>query len=129
MGAEAGAGSVSTLTGGLRDRVTEEMSLLELPARLLALARPGARDGERRPARRACPRALLQAGAAVTSERADLALSHLAQAGRPLEDLKRIKRRFGTTINDVVLAAAAGGAARFLNARGEEPAPLKRWCR
>jgi diacylglycerol O-acyltransferase len=50
---------------------------------------------------------------------------HLAQARRPLSDLKRIKGRFGTTVNDVVLAAASGAVRRFLQARGETPVKLK----
>ncbi|MDP2709657.1 MAG: wax ester/triacylglycerol synthase family O-acyltransferase [Solirubrobacteraceae bacterium] len=35
-------------------------------------------------------------------------LRHLATHSRPMEDLKVIKRRFGTTVNDVLLAASAG---------------------
>lgn len=38
----------------------------------------------------------------------------------PLDDLKQIKRRFGGTVNDVVLAVAAGGLRRLLAQRGEE---------
>src|SRR5215210_2867066 len=50
---------------------------------------------------------------------------HLARARRPLEDLKRITHRFGTSINDVVLAAAAGGVRRLLERHGETPVGLK----
>jgi diacylglycerol O-acyltransferase len=50
---------------------------------------------------------------------------HLARAHRPLGDLKRVKRRFDATINDVVLAAAAGGVRRFLEQHGRKPPPLK----
>jgi hypothetical protein len=39
----------------------------------------------------------------------------------PLDDLKIIKRELGGTINDVVLALAAGGVRRLLLARGEQP--------
>ncbi|MEA2193798.1 MAG: diacylglycerol O-acyltransferase / wax synthase [Solirubrobacteraceae bacterium] len=35
-------------------------------------------------------------------------LRHLATHSRPMEDLRVIKRRFGTTVNDVLLAASAG---------------------
>ena len=38
----------------------------------------------------------------------------------PLDDIKEIKRTLGGTVNDVVLAAAAGGLRRLLEARGEE---------
>lgn len=39
----------------------------------------------------------------------------------PLADLKTIKRELGGTINDAVLALAAGGLRALLLARGEEP--------
>jgi len=50
---------------------------------------------------------------------------HLARAHRPLGDLKRIKQRFDATINDVLLAAAAGGLRRFLHQHGRMVPPLK----
>ena len=40
----------------------------------------------------------------------------------PLEDFKLVKSTFGGTINDVVLAAVAGGLRHFLIARGLDPA-------
>ena len=49
----------------------------------------------------------------------------LAHSARPLEDLQRVKQRFGTTLNDVYLAAAAGAVRRLLIDKGEEPMPLK----
>jgi diacylglycerol O-acyltransferase len=50
---------------------------------------------------------------------------HLARECRALDDLRDIKRDHGGTVNDVVLAAAAGGLRRFLRDRGETPTPLK----
>jgi diacylglycerol O-acyltransferase len=44
----------------------------------------------------------------------------LAVLSVPLEDLKGIKSSLGGTLNDVVLAAAAGGLRRLLSERGEE---------
>lgn len=38
----------------------------------------------------------------------------------PLEDVKRVKRELGGTVNDVVLAATAGGLRRLFEARGED---------
>jgi WS/DGAT/MGAT family acyltransferase len=38
----------------------------------------------------------------------------------PLEDVKRIKRELGGTVNDVVLTASAGGLRRLFEARGED---------
>jgi WS/DGAT/MGAT family acyltransferase len=50
---------------------------------------------------------------------------HLAWFSRPLADLKRIGRPFGASVNDVLLAASAGGMRRFLQDRDREPVPLK----
>jgi diacylglycerol O-acyltransferase len=49
----------------------------------------------------------------------------LATLGRPLDELRAIKRAHGCTVNDVVLAAACGGVRRYLERRGEEPGRLK----
>jgi WS/DGAT/MGAT family acyltransferase len=43
----------------------------------------------------------------------------MAVAWVPLDELKEIKRALGGTVNDVVLAIAAGGLRRLLLARGE----------
>jgi hypothetical protein len=50
---------------------------------------------------------------------------HLAWFRRPLADLKRIGRPFGASVNDVLLAASAGGMRRFLIERDRDPVPLK----
>ena len=50
---------------------------------------------------------------------------HLAFVSRPLEDLKIIKRRFGTTINDVLLAASAGALRTLQREQGDEPMDVK----
>jgi len=47
------------------------------------------------------------------------AARHLACRARPLEDLKLIKQRFGTTINDVLLSASAGALRGLLEDRDE----------
>ncbi len=44
-----------------------------------------------------------------------------AVAEASLDDLKRIKRSLGGTVNDVALAAATGGLRALLEARGEAP--------
>jgi diacylglycerol O-acyltransferase / wax synthase len=43
----------------------------------------------------------------------------LAAVDVPLDDLKQIKRRLGGTVNDVILAASAGGLRRLFEHRGE----------
>jgi WS/DGAT/MGAT family acyltransferase len=40
-----------------------------------------------------------------------------------LDDVRKIKRELGGTVNDVVLAAISGGFRAFLLARGERPGP------
>jgi WS/DGAT/MGAT family acyltransferase len=50
---------------------------------------------------------------------------HLAWFARPLADLKRIRQALGGTVNDVLLAASAGGMRKFLRDRSWETAPLK----
>jgi WS/DGAT/MGAT family acyltransferase len=52
-------------------------------------------------------------------------LRHLASLRRPLDDLREIKERTGTTVNDVILAACAGGLCGYLSERGDEPDTLK----
>jgi WS/DGAT/MGAT family acyltransferase len=47
------------------------------------------------------------------------AARHLACHARPLEDLKVIRRRFGTTVNDVLLSASAGALRGLLEDRQE----------
>ncbi len=48
------------------------------------------------------------------------AARHLARVSRPFEDLRIIKRHFGTTVNDVLLSASAGALRSLLEER-EEP--------
>lgn len=52
-------------------------------------------------------------------------LRHLATAHRPLEDLRRAAHAFGTSVNDVLLAASAGGVRAFETERGGTPTTLK----
>jgi WS/DGAT/MGAT family acyltransferase len=49
----------------------------------------------------------------------------LGRSRRSLDDFRAVKELHGGTVNDVLLAAAAGGLRRFLRARGEDPVPLK----
>lgn len=49
----------------------------------------------------------------------------LGRAHRPLDDFRAVKAEHGGTVNDVLLAAAAGGLRRLFVARGEDPQPLK----
>jgi diacylglycerol O-acyltransferase len=116
----------SMLASGLRDRVLEELDLVRLPARLVRSPRRVlglAEDGQR--AVRALAHSFSTPAPSSMLNRPISPLRHLARVGRPLDDLKQVKRRFRTTINDVVLAAASGGVRSFFERRGEEPARLK----
>ena len=50
---------------------------------------------------------------------------HHVRLTRSLGDLRTVRRRFGVSPNDVVLAACAGGLRRFAERRGETPQSLK----
>jgi WS/DGAT/MGAT family acyltransferase len=110
----------------LLDRVRQELTLARIPAHLLAspgrlLRLPG--DALR--TAQALAGSLLPPAPPSPLNRAGSPLRHLATAERPLDDLRRIKRRHGTTVNDVLLAAAAGALGRFLAGRGDEAVDLK----
>jgi WS/DGAT/MGAT family acyltransferase len=114
------------LAGGIVDRVGEAIDLTLAPVRLLA--RPqrllGAATGALRTAR-ASVTSLRSATPETGLNEPISAARHLARSRRPMADFKRVKRQFGTTINDVVLTVAAGGVRRFLERRGETPVKLK----
>jgi len=60
-------------------------------------------------------------GAPHTSLNGEIgATRRFAAVEAPLEDLKRVKRELGGTVNDVVLAATAGGLRRLFEQRGED---------
>jgi len=52
-------------------------------------------------------------------------LRHLATARRPLDDLRQAARATGTSVNDVLLAAVAGGVRAFERERHQTPLALK----
>ena len=114
------------LTGGLRDRVSEELSLMRRsaglarsPERLFGVA------GEARRAARALAHSLVPPAPPTRLNGQISPLRSLATMKRPLDDLKRIKSHFDVTVNDVVLAIASGGVRRFLEQHGDTPMRLK----
>ncbi|MGH2837777.1 MAG: wax ester/triacylglycerol synthase family O-acyltransferase [Thermoleophilaceae bacterium] len=52
-------------------------------------------------------------------------LRHLAMARRPLAELRETKAALGVSVNDVLLAAVAGGIRSFLRETGTDPVRLK----
>lgn len=118
--------ALSLFAAGTGDRVREGLGLACLPLRL-------ARSPKRV---RGLPAQAARAARAVAHAAAPAAsptllngpLSpqrHLVGVRRPLEELKLIKRHFGITVNDVLLAVCAGGMRRFVKGRGETPQALK----
>jgi diacylglycerol O-acyltransferase len=111
------------LVGGMLDRARGPLRLAAASAR--GAAAPGrlleglARTG----------RALAHSLARTTPvERLNEPLSpyrHLGTLARSLDELRLVKRAFGATVNDVVLAAAAGGVRRYLERHGAVPPRLK----
>jgi WS/DGAT/MGAT family acyltransferase len=119
-------GRLGLLARGLVDRTREQVDLALSPWRLLTSPRRmlGV-PGKALRASRAVGDALLPSTTATPFNQPSSPLRHLATLRRPLDDLRRVKGRFGTTVNDVVLAACAGATRSFLLGRGHEPMRLK----
>jgi WS/DGAT/MGAT family acyltransferase len=119
-------GPAELLVRGVRDRLSETASLARLPlgllrspGRLLELPAAGLRLAG------SLATAALPLAPPSALNRPSSPLRALHSLERPLADLKEIRTRSGTTVNDVVLAAAAGGLRDYLLARGDEPIDLK----
>jgi diacylglycerol O-acyltransferase / wax synthase len=118
--------AISRLAGGVLDQLRGDFELLRVPTRIarsplraLGVARKGfgaVKAGA----------SMLRPAHPIPALNAPISpLRHLATARRPLADLKTIKTGFGTTVNDVVLAASTGGVRRLLEQRAEPPVRLK----
>ncbi len=119
-------GSERLFARGVRDLLGQQLDLLQWPLRLASSPAPAARQtafGAMR-AIRALDQLLRPAPSSVLNGELS-ALRRLAWAQRPLEELRTIRQAYGTTINDVILAAVAGGIRTYLMRRGEEPVALK----
>jgi diacylglycerol O-acyltransferase len=119
-------GAARRLIGGVIDLVREEASLARLPARIV---RSPGRIGELiEPARRARDALAESMRPSEPREPVNQPITgarHLAWFSRPLEDLKRIGRPLGASVNDVLLAASAGGMRSFMRTHDRDPVPLK----
>ena len=120
-------GPEQLLLRGVRDLIGRQIDLLRWPLKAVrtspvSTVRQGAAHALR------VGRALSNSFSAAPSSVLNGQLSplrRLAWVERPLEDLRVIKRLHGTTINDVMLAAVAGGMRSYLLRRGQEPVSLK----
>jgi diacylglycerol O-acyltransferase / wax synthase len=124
--AEPEPGSERLLARGLRDLLGQPLEVLQWSRRVASSPGPAVRQTAAGVMRstRALDQLLRSAPTSVLNGQLS-PLRHLAWARRPLEDLRTIKRAYGTTVNDVILAAVAGGMRSYLLRRGEEPIALK----
>jgi WS/DGAT/MGAT family acyltransferase len=123
--AEPEPSGMRLLVRGVQDRASEQLGLLRWPLR--AVASPSRATYLARALPRVA-RALEHSLRAAPESSLNKPLSpqrRLAWAQRPLDDLRRVKRAHGTTLNDVVLAAVTGAARTFFDRRGEDPVALK----
>jgi diacylglycerol O-acyltransferase / wax synthase len=124
--AEKSPGGVRLLLEGVVGRLEEGLELVRLPIQLLGHPRRALGLGQKGlQLLRAGARSAEPAASGMVFNEPNSSRRHLASVQRPLEDLKRIKRRFDASINDVVLAVASGGVRSFLVGRGETPMSLK----
>jgi WS/DGAT/MGAT family acyltransferase len=118
--------AISRLAGGVLDQLRGDFELLRLPAKVAGspMRALGAAAKGLGAARAAV--SMLRPAPPIPSLNAPISpFRHLATVSRPLGDLKVIKSSFGTTVNDVVLAASTGGVRRLLEQRAEPTVPLK----
>jgi len=118
-------GHFELLTDGIASRARDVLGLVTLPARLATHPRRALRTPVL--AVEAIRAVSLSARPAGRSRftRPGSSLRHLARHARPLEDFRTIKRAFDMTVNDVLLAAVAGGARAYQLEHRDDPQPLK----
>ena len=119
-------GEARLLTEGALDLVRSGLRLATLPALLLGSPRRS-RDAIGRVRRSVTALADAARPAPTVDDLNDPISSarHLAVSSRPIDELMRIRSAFGVKLNDVVLAAAAGGVRRLLRRHGTDPICLK----
>ncbi len=119
-------GAVGRLATGVRDLVAGQAPLVRGPARAMRRPRQLFRFAEdARRAAGALAGSLEPAPAAPLLNEPISPLRRLGLVSRPLDELRAIGRDFGATLNDVVLAACAGGLREFALFRDLAPPRLK----
>jgi len=116
-------GPARRVVDGVVDRARDQLALAGSAARLAASPRALATGAHR--AARALLSSLAPASPLEALNGPISPYRTLATLGRPLDELRAIKRAYGCTVNDVVLAASCGGVRRHLERHGEAPARLK----
>jgi diacylglycerol O-acyltransferase len=118
--------AISRLAGGVVDQLRGDVELMRLPAKVAKspLRAIGAAAKGLGAARAAV--SMLRPAPPIPAINTRISpFRHLATVRRPLSDLKAIRANFGTTVNDVVLAASTGGIRRLLEQRAEPAVRLK----
>jgi WS/DGAT/MGAT family acyltransferase len=116
-------GAATRLVEGVVDRALDQLSLFGSAARLAAS--PGRLATGAQRAGRALLSSLAPANPIGALNEPISPYRTLATLGRPLEELRAIKRAYDCTVNDVVLAVSCGGVRRYVERRGDEPGRLK----
>jgi diacylglycerol O-acyltransferase / wax synthase len=114
------------LMRGLRDLLGAQLSVLGGPLQAATSPARAARQalaGTTRVVRAVSHSVSIAPASALNGELSPL--RHLVSAQRPFRDIQAVKRRYGTTVNDVMLAAVAGAVRAYLMRRGEQPIALK----
>jgi diacylglycerol O-acyltransferase len=123
---ESPPGNSRLLGRALADLARSQLDLAAIPARAARSPRQALELASR--GRRAAAALLDAARPARPTPQLNPPISplrHLSLLARPIDDLAHIKRAFGVKLNDVLLAASAGGVRAFLRKRGENPVRLK----
>jgi WS/DGAT/MGAT family acyltransferase len=114
------------VAAALGEKAKSQLRLAQAAARMLpSFLRIEALPGQAAKAAGALGRSLRPATPVEPLNQPLSSQRRLARAARPLDTLRRVKSRFGTTINDVYLAAVAGAVRQLLVYRGRKPVPLK----
>ena len=116
-------GPARRLAEGVVDRTRDQLALAGSAARLVAS--PGALSTGALRAGRALLSSLVPASPLDALNGPISPYRALSTLARPLDELRAIKRAYGCTVNDVVLAASCGGVRRHLERHGETPDRLK----
>ena len=108
------------------DRAGDGAALVTAPVRVLGSPRRVARlPGSVRRGSRTLARTLLPPAPGSPLNRAGSPRRHHIRVIRSLDEIRTVRRHFGVTPNDVVLATCAGALRRFALRRGDEPRRLK----
>ena len=116
-------GGARRLVDGLVDRARAQLALAGSAAGLLGSPRKLASGTQR--AAGALANSLTPASPLDVMNGPISPYRALATLARPMDELRAIRRGYGCTINDVVLAASTGGVRRHLERHGERPARIK----